>query len=174
MAIPVNLAARGLVNLGPPNGGVGLGSLHIFLGSGICHPIGTGTSVPFTGLIVGKTVIKAIVEAVIIGRLIVDAIVIGAFVLWSSVCCTINMGTSTPFARRIVGEAVVEAIFVGRLIVDAIVVAPLIARIVVTCVVLTEDGRGHGGSRRAVPCAFLPGSGSGSTGLAVDGKAPIV
>ncbi len=123
---------------------------------------------------VSETVVEAVVEAVVVGHLIVNTIVVGALILGSGVCCTINTGASTLFAGLIFDEAIVEAVIVGRLIVDAIVVGTLVARIVITCVVVTEDGRGRRGSCRAVPCPFLPGLGSGLAGLAADGRSPFV
>jgi hypothetical protein len=172
-AVLVDLAARGLIDLGPPNGGVGLCRLHLVLGSGVYRSIGTSTSAPFARLLVGETIVKVIVEAVEFGHLIVNAIVLCAPFHGYSVCCTIDMGARAPFDGLHFGEAIAEAFVVGCLIVGAIAVDPLVVRVFVTCVVLTEDSRGQGGSCRAVPGTSLPGSGSSLAGLAADGRAPV-
>jgi hypothetical protein len=149
-------------------------SLLLVLGSGVCRSIGTGTSITFARLLVGKTLVEVVVEAVEFGHLLVNAIVVCAPFHGYGVCRTIDTGARTPFDSLLFGGAIAEALVVGHLIVGAIVVGTLVVRVVVTCVVLTEDGRGHRGSRRAVPGTSLPGLGSGSAGLAEDGHAPVV
>ncbi len=172
-AVLVDLAARGLIDLGPPNGGVGLCRLPLVLGFGVCGSIGTGTSAPFARFLVGKTIVKVVVEAVEFGHLIVDAIVLCAPFHGYGVCRAVDMGARAPFDGLHFGEAIAEAFVVGCLIVGAIAVGPLVVRVFITHVVSTEDSHGQGGSCRAFPGTSLPGSGSGSAGSAADGQAPV-
>jgi hypothetical protein len=69
LAVLVDLVVHGLFDLGPLDGGSGL-----FVGSGVCCPLGPGPSAPPFGLLL---VIQAVENDIIVSRLLlVEALVL--------------------------------------------------------------------------------------------------